>query len=639
MKLPDILERANSRLQTEWHKIDKHRRRLLLHTGILFAIGVIFILITLSNPWANFQWNLSDRLYPSEELSEEEQSVIVVGIDEETLERMYKDQGNLSAWDRTVHADAINNLKEAGAAVIGFDVLFDAPSDDPAKDEALAKAMEEAGNVVQPVLGIEGQGVNVFGNFLKPNTTLYEASQGIGHANVLPDADGKVRRLPLILEDTEGQSYPSLSLAMLTVLYGEYTVKDGKIHLPSKNILTEDSILRLAERTIPLDSSMGMRVNYVNKPGTLIESDLPYWKVIENDFDHDLVKGKIVVIGITATGFSAEMGGDYWVTPISAEKMYGVEIHATAIDTILRERFLTESSETSTLLIVLLLVFITGLSLPRLNLRWGGLLAGGLFIAYIAIAVFLFYGQGYIMNFVYPPIVLPLIYVTSIIYRITAEQSDKRQVRDLFGKYVSPEVAGEIMRLSDSEGLQLGGEERVVTVLFCDIRGFTQLSEQIPPEGIVNILNRYFSVIIDRILANEGMINKFAGDNIMAVWNAPQSQSDHALLAVRAAVESQQAIREMHEQDADSRQVQFGFGISTGEAIAGNVGSAGRMEYTVIGDAVNLASRICGAATGGRVWISGETRDQLKGEFQLKELEHQQFKGKKEAVAVYEVEQ
>lgn len=638
MKLPDMLERAVSRVQTEWYKIGKQRRRLLLHTAVLFAIGIIFALITLADPFAGLQWNLSDRLYLSESLPPD-QPVVVAGIDEDTLKRFY-DQGyeSLPEWPRSVHAEAISNLSQAGAIVIGFDVLFAAPSD-PEEDEALAEAMKDAGNVIQPVLGTQGKGVNVFENFLQPNATLYQASQRLGHANVFPDADGKVRRLPLIVEDPIGQRYPSLSLAMLAVLYGEYTVKAGEIHLPSKNILTSDTILRLDERSIPIESSTCMRVNYVNKPGTFINSDISYWKVIEGDFNPNLVKNKIVLIGITATGWSAEMGGDYWVTPISGEKMFGVEIHATAIDTILRERFLTESGEIATLLIVLLLVGITSLSIPRLNLRWGGLLTAGLLVVFIAIAVFAIFSQGYIMNLVYPPISLLLIYAASMIYRITAEQADKREVRDLFGKYVSPEVAGEIMRLSDSEGLKLGGEEREVTVLFTDIRGFTQLSEQIPPEAIVNILNRYFSVIIARILANEGMINKFAGDNIMAVWNAPQSQPDHALLAVRAAVESQQAIREMQEEEADLPPVQFGFGISTGQAIAGNVGSAGRMEYTVIGDAVNLASRICGAAPGGQVWISEQTSEQMSGEFQLKELERQHFKGKKEAVAVYEVEQ
>ena len=134
------------------------------------------------------------------------------------------------------------------------------------------------------------------------------------------------------------------------------------------------------------------------------------------------------------------------------------------------------------------------------------------------------------------------------------------------------------------------------------------------------------------------MINKFAGDNIMAVWNAPQAQPEHALLAVRAATESQQAINEMQQQNPDLPQVQFGFGINTGPAIAGNVGSAGRLEYTVIGDAVNLASRLCGAAPGGEVWISDQTYEQEKGKISAKALEPQYFKGKSEAVPVYQVE-
>ena len=228
-------------------------------------------------------------------------------------------------------------------------------------------------------------------------------------------------------------------------------------------------------------------------------------------------------------------------------------------------------------------------------------------------------------------------YLSSIIYRIVTEQADKREIRDLFGKYVSPEVASEILKATEAEELKLGGEQRDVAVLFADLRGFTALSEQMTPESVVDMLNAHFSVIIEKILIYKGVVNKFTGDNVMAVWNAPQSQPEHAFSPVKAALEAQQAIAELEQSRPDLPKVQFGFGISTGEVFAGNVGSKGRLEYTVIGDTVNLASRICGAAPGGQVWISSETYNYVKDKFEVKELEPQYFKGKAAPVVVYQV--
>ena len=287
-------------------------------------------------------------------------------------------------------------------------------------------------------------------------------------------------------------------------------------------------------------------------------------------------------------------------------------------------------------MVMLLLVAITGVALPRLKLKWGGVLVAGLFLGYL-VAVFLAFDSGYVLNALYPLTLLPLTYVTSVLCVVVAEQSDKRLVKDLFGRYVSPQVAAEILELADVGKLELGGEQRTVSVLFADIRGFTQMSEKMSPGEIVDMLNNYLSIIVERVLENDGMVNKFAGDNVMAVWNAPQFQQEHAWLAVKAAWEAQQAIMARQREDASLPRVQFGIGVNTGEAVAGNMGSSGRAEYTVIGDAVNVASRICGATSGGEVWIGHETYRQVKDYVEVEELEPQSFKGKAEPVAVYRV--
>jgi class 3 adenylate cyclase len=308
----------------------------------------------------------------------------------------------------------------------------------------------------------------------------------------------------------------------------------------------------------------------------------------------------------------------------------------------LRQRFLAEQGIIFTVLAMLLLMGIAAIILPRCGTRhWTDLLKGAMItgILFIACLVggFIAFDRGYILDMLYPLLMPPFLYVSSVLAVIVIEQSDKQFVKELFGRYVSQEVAAEIINSADLGALQLGGEERDATVFFADIRHFTTLSEQMSPEAIVDMLNRYLGVIIDAILKNKGMINKFAGDNVMAVWNAPQLQNRHAEMAVKAAWEAQQELVRVQESDDSLPKVQFGIGVNTGTVLAGNVGSVGRAEYTVIGDSVNLAARICGTAPGGQVWIGPETYQQAIDSIDVEVLEPQSFKGKTERVAVYHV--
>ncbi|HEX75031.1 MAG TPA: adenylate/guanylate cyclase domain-containing protein [Dehalococcoidia bacterium] len=596
-------------------KRSKRQSRRLAHIGIVIAVGCLFTLLAiLVQPFTSIGSWLSDQLFVPEPPSP---NIVIVGIDDASLETY----GRWSEWQRSLHAQAINNLSQAGARVIGLDILF---ADTSSDDLVLAQAIERAGNVVLPVVGVEplpsARSEVTFRHFLLPTAPLGQACLSLGHANVVSDGDGVVRRLPLLVKDSSGQTYPAFTLAVLHALFPkplpqEYLLQDGKVHL--------------LERDIPVDASSRLRINFTDVAESY--AALSYGDVIAGSFDPLVVEHKIVLVGMIATG---EL--DTWLTPVSASKLSGVWIHANAMDTILRQRFLMDTDWRVTLMVMLLLVAITGLALPRLKLKWGGVLVAGLLAGYL-VSVFLAFDTGYILNVLHPVMLLPLAYVTSVLCMVVAEQSDKRLIKDLFGRYVSPQVATEILELADVGRLELGGEKRTVSVFFADIRGFTQMSEQMSPEDIVDMLNDYLSIIIQRILDNDGMVNKFAGDNVMAVWNAPQFQQDHARLAVKAAWEAQQDIMERQRTDDSLPRVQFGIGINTGEAVAGNMGSSGRAEYTVIGDAVNLASRICGATTGGEVWIGHDTYRQVMDDVEVEELEPRSFKGKAEPVVVYKV--
>jgi len=594
-------------------KVNRRQRKFWYHTFTLAAVGLVFTaLATAVQPLSFLQFWLSDQMFMAEPPSP---NIVIVGIDDNTLQTY----GKWSEWSRDLHALALANLADAGAKVVGFDVLFVDSSPD---DALLAEVMQIAGNVVLPVAGTgallpTGEAI-AYDSFLVPVSPLGEAARNTGHVNIIPDLDGKVRSLPLMIEDAAGQPYPSFSLAVL------YTMAS----MPRPETYTrQDGALHLLARDVPVDSRDQLRIDYSAE--NALRPYLSYGAVIRGDFDPAIVRNKIAIIGMTATGEF-----DTWEIPTSSEKVPGVYIQAAAMDNILRSQFLTEAGTITNALIMLLLAAVVSLALPRLRLKWGALAVVALLVAYLGVS-FVAFDRGYILNLVYPPILLALAFIGSIVTMIAFEQSDKRFVKDLFGRYVSPQVANQIVSLADAGNLQLGGEQREATVMFADIRGFTRLSESMTPAEVVSMLNTHLSIVIDKVLKNGGMINKFAGDNIMAVWNAPQAQEEHARLATRAAWEAQQAVTELQEKDASLPRVQFGIGINTGPVVAGNLGSSGRTEYTVIGDAVNLASRICSATPGTEIWIGPETYRQTTECVETVKLEPQTFKGKAEPVTVY----
>jgi adenylate cyclase len=574
----------------------------------------------LVQPFYSINLWVSDQLFTSQPPSP---NIVIAGIDDATLATY----GLWGEWPRSLHAQAIANLSQAGAKVIAFDVIFTDTSSD---DETLATAMAQAGNVVLAAVGTQpvsqGGGEITYDDFLLPVAPLEQAASSIGHANVVPDGDGTVRRLPLIVKSSSGQVYPSLTLA---VLYREFSMP-----LPQDYPL-QNGTVNLVARDVPVDASYNLRINFGADNGQ--RPYISYGDIISGNFDASLVKNKIVLIGMTATG---EL--DTFAVPTSASKIPGVYIHAGAMDTILTARFLTGPSTIITLMIMLLLVGITAFALPRCGTRnWTDIakgvgITGGLFVAYL-IAGFFAFDRGYSLDLLYPLLLLPVVYVGNIVYIVVTEQSDKRFVKELFGRYISPQIAKEIVTRADAGDLHLGGEQRQVSVLFADIRNFTTISEQLSPEAVVKMLNTYLSVVADAVVQHDGIVNKFAGDNIMAVWNAPQSQPEHALLAVKAAWEAQQKLAELQQKDTQPLPVQFGIGINTGIALAGNVGSVGRTEYTVIGDSVNTASRICSSTPGGEVWIGAETYDQTRDYIETEKLEPQSLKGKAAPVTVYRV--
>ncbi|MEE8470972.1 MAG: adenylate/guanylate cyclase domain-containing protein [Dehalococcoidia bacterium] len=608
--------------------LSRRTRRLLRVLLVAICVGVgLSVAFSLNLLWG-VQLQSSDFLFKAGNLGESTvpaEEIVVIGIDDKSLEQL----GHLPSWPRSYHARVIEVLTEAEARVIVFDVLFSEPAPD---DGQLVASVEEAGNVVLPLVYVStqrevtglGELIENDGGFVRPLSSLEEAAIAVGHANVLPDGDGVVRKLPIVI-DNGGDLEPALALAAVA----KYLRRPQILEAPIAN-----GRLTFAGRSIPLDDVNGMLINYVagsdDAGDTTGFQTVSYVDTLRNEIDPDIFADRIVLIGATASG----IGDTFW-TP-TGRMMYGVDIHANTIHTILTGDFLRPAASGVTVASIMVLALVCGLVVFRLRVLWATLSVILLCVAYYLVA-FTSFDRGMMLNMVYPPLAIAGSFVGVNLHNIASERSEKREITKTFGRYISPPVVERILAALDKDELKLGGELTEVTVAFADIRGFTRMSEIVQPEELVRVLNIYLSTVIGEVLKYDGMVNKFAGDSILAIWNAPTRCEGHALMATRAAVEAQRAVKELQESDESLPRIDFSIGINTGKAVAGNLGSEDRSEYSVIGDCVNIASRITGVAEGGKVWIGADTYELVKDYVEAKALEPLVVKGKREPIEAYEV--
>jgi class 3 adenylate cyclase/CHASE2 domain-containing sensor protein len=597
-------------------KLSRRQRRILYGTLITGAIALAYsAFVWFSEPFTDQQLSITDRLLTERDASD---NVVVAAIDDDALERY----GRFGDWSRELHADAIENLSSSGARVIAYDLLFVQPAEG---DEALAEAISgSGGRVVLAVAGDEPapeqdqEGTLLFGTILRPAEVLSAATEIAGHVNFPADADGIVRRVPLQVSTAEGDSNVSLAYAAFLRVFGQ----------PVPESIPAGDEVEAVERTIPVDEQAQMVINYAG--GAEAFTTLSYADVIDDDFDPELVRNKTVLVGVTYTG-----AGDVHRAPnVVGGLTPGIYLQANALNTLLQGRFIDELSTTQSLLIFLSLVAVLAFGLPRWPIWVGTVVTLAVVIGHEVVGFYLF-DQGTVLNFVWAPLGLGLVYVSALAQRIWFEREHRREVNDLFGRYVSPQIASAIIDKADRGQLETGGELREVTVLFADLRNFTGLSEQLPPETMLGLLNECYEVIVERITENGGIVTRFGGDAVMAIWNAPQDQPGHALSACRAAWESLRILEPIYAGSPELAGSRFGFGINSGPAVVGNLGAAGRSEYTVIGDTANVASRICGAAEGGQAWIGAYTRELAGDDIEAEALPPMTVKGKSEPVLAH----
>jgi adenylate cyclase len=594
--------------------------------------------------------------------------VALVEIDERTSAELRGPYGRVFSWPRSLHAQVLRNLAAAGARVVVFDLLFDAlgcPAGGGQGDETGAQAecpgdADLAGAIAtvsapeggtRVVLAMSGNPPEVgsqpapgpyrFADAIVPLPSLTAAGASIGHVQAAPDADGTVRRLPLVVT-VRGAPVPALSLEAAAAFLRRPRAVDA---LEPRSVL-------FAGRQIPTDAHVQTRVNYAgppsHRPALISPPTVPgvsYVDVLQGGFDQSVVADKVVFVGVTAVGFA----DDFWVpTSRAGVKMTGVEIHAQAAEMLLQGSFLTEQGVLSTVLTILSLSLLTGAVLARWQPVLAGLTAVACFFLYVLLSIF--YGLSSeqqvqqsttftLLNDAYVGTAMLGTTLAVLLYRIVFEQAEQRATRSAMGKYLSPPVLEEVMK--DPAGLHLGGQRREMTVLFSDIRGFTTLSEQIDPERLVQFLNGYLTAMTDIVFAQEGVLDKYRGDGIMAFWGAPREQPDHALRACRAAYAMVRRLRGLQEDWSAQGlpRLSIGVGINSGVMTVGNVGSRQRFDYTAVGDAVNLAARLEEANKEYRtpVIVGEQTRRLVAGEFATRSLDLVALRGREAPTAIHEL--
>ncbi len=600
--------------------------------------------------------------------------VVIVAIDDASLERLGR-----WPWSRVVIARLLDRLVTADAAVIGFDVvqseataqtdidalrervegvddrtwsaIRQALSSGAAEDEMLVAAVKASGrtvlgyffdfsgqqpdpdavrvstyNVVQNTGKGKGEARVPLAPMAQANLpALSSVAREVGYFNFLPDADGSYRRVPLAIRFGSRITVP-LSLAMLRVYNPQATLAIRFADFGVESV-------RAGAVSVPVAEDGEMLVNY-RGPGKTFRH-VPAADVLEGTVPPETFRGKLVLVGVTATALA-----DVRVTPFDGI-FPGVEIHATVIDNILRHDFILQPRWIVLVEVVVILaaVMILGVVLHFARGLSGAAVAVLLVAAYLVGSQWLFMSFGMPLGLVYPLLAIGLTYSAISVQHYVVEEGEKRKIRDAFGLYLSPDLARLVSERP--EMLALGGEKRELTVLFSDIRGFTTMSEQLEPEALVELLNEYFGKMTDVIFQQDGTLDKYIGDAIMAVWGAPVPQSDHAVRACRAALGMVSGLEALV---ADWRQrglpdLDIGIGINTGPMVVGNMGSARRLSYTVIGDNVNLGSRLEGLNKmyGSHVIASEATVQAARGVLVVRELDLVRVKGKRLPVRIYEV--
>ncbi|MDA0261666.1 MAG: adenylate/guanylate cyclase domain-containing protein [Proteobacteria bacterium] len=638
---------------------------VLLALGVLRGVDPLPV-EALRNRTFDVYQQIQPRAFPDPMLT------VIVDLDEESLAELGQ-----WPWPRTLVAQMLENLMKMDAAVVGFDILFSekdrmspaefAASSPQLDEETRAKLSKLTSNDVvfarvlkksRAVLGQSGYHEVVIGattrklkkapfarkgpdprpfiptlqSMIRPVEDLEKATQGLGMITVSPDSDGVVRRVPMMVAVNKSV-FPALSLEMLRVGLG---------NRPFFAVSNQDGVQEVIltkQFRIPTDKNGNTWVYF-----TAVDPEKRYVSakdVVSGKIDKERIAGKLVLIGTSATGLK-----DIRNTPIDPA-LPGVEVHANILETIVSKTYLRRPADS--LGKELSIALVAGL----LMIVFVPLIGAGLTLGLVVVIVggvtgyswLQFANNHTLFDATYPGLSTLLLYslLTYTSYAETAKE--RKQVKGAFGQYLSPALLEQLA--DDPARLQLGGEMKEMTIMFSDIRGFTTISEQFKtdPQGLTKLINRFLTPMTDMIMQRKGTIDKYMGDCIMAFWNAPMEDEDHARHACESALAMFDALEGINddvrrEAEEDGRKyfpLNVGIGVNSGEVVVGNMGSDQRFDYSVLGDAVNLSARLEGQSKnyGVGIVVGEDTVQRVPDDFAFIELDLIAVKGKVEAVRIF----
>lgn len=554
--------------------------------------------------------------------------VVIVAIDDRSVERL-----GPPAWPRAVHAALLERL--AGARVVGFDLVFDLPSDAD-NDSAFTEAVSLHQGVVLASMFLFEQDPDGTWHqqLVTPLPEFAAGAAGVGYVNMPADRGNTVRRVTVVDTNVFSLPYPSFGLAVTLTALG----------LDPETLRLEPGTLKMAgTAALPVNADYQTLINFWG-PGRTFPT-YSYADVLDGTVDPAVFAGRVVLIGDTTP-----LSRDYYENPFSRGNLVlsgglpapGVEIHAAAVQTYLTGRHFHRAPWAIDLTFLVLAGLATAVAARRSP--WTGLPLAAVVAATVSTVAFvLWLKYHYWLSLAAPLVMVAAVYVGVTVENLVRTELERRRTRAMFGRYVSPVVVEQLMRESD---VQLGGVKQEVTVLFSDIRGFTAFSEGKPPELVVTRLNEYFTAMTGCVFRHGGTLDKYLGDGLMAVFGAPLPVPDHARRAVAAAVDMQEQLAELNcRWAARGEPAQgIGVGINSGRVVVGNIGSPERMDYTVIGEAVNLAARLeaLNKDYGTQVILSEHTfrllaPGDVPAGWELRELGGAEVRGLAEPVRVYDL--
>jgi adenylate cyclase len=587
--------------------------------------------------------------------------IVILGIDESTV-REFSDQGIHWPFPWELHAKFTNFISTGNPAAILFDIMF---LDHKKGEKELIEAIKKSGvtfidypfeneeidiayndqderlellNNVRFPLDPDDDMPQIVAEVVPPTPDLIRASAGIGFANVFPGRDGINRTVPLIVK-YDGWYYPNIDLIVAMHYYGigpeDVEIKIGK-YIKLKN-LNEEKMARpdsSREIIIPIDKYGFMDVNFIGGSGSF--QHYPYYLFARDGTmeGNDSLKGKVLLVAAySVTGVAT----DEKQSPYGAT--FGIEHHANALNTILQQDFLYKLSDFENIMVMFFIALFLAFIVQKMTIVTS-LVTTVFFMFLYSLGSYLLFDFYSIITALSTPLIqTALTYTMLVTYRVVNEQQEKKYIRQTFSKFVSKSVVDELLK--DPSKVKLGGEKKILTVLFSDIRGFTSISERLTPEELVEHLNVYLQSMTDIVIKYYGTLDKYVGDEIMAFWGAPVEMEDHALKACHAAIEMMEELHKMNKnwEMAGKPTLDIGIGINTGDMVVGNMGSASRMDYTLMGDNVNLGARLEGTnkVYHTHIIISEFTYEYVKNHVVARELDLIRVKGKALPVKIYEL--